>query len=70
MRSGLEDFLGLPLSNLGQHYSAISIKPNNEAETSGTGGSPALKVQVRAAAEIHKAEAQLLSRHTHVSQLV
>lgn len=33
MRSGLEDFLGLPPLNLGQHYSAMSNKLTNEAES-------------------------------------
>lgn len=60
VRSGLKDFLGLPLLNLGQHYSTISNKPNDEADN-GHKKVPGIKMQVGAATEIRKAGAQLLS---------
>lgn len=46
----------------------ISNKLHNEAEPGHTSGYPGMTVQVKAVTEIHKAGAQLLSRHTHLSQ--
>lgn len=60
--------LGLPRSNLAQDYSMILNERNNEAETGHKWVPPGMKAQVKAATEIHKAGAQLLSRHTHLSQ--